>query len=52
MFMLILVPVLGVTIIVGASAWGWRNGTMHTTEQERIDLEFERIVRRLGSTAR
>ncbi len=52
MFMLILAPMLGATIIAGASAWGWRNGTLHTTEQERIDMEFERIVRRLDSRAR
>jgi hypothetical protein len=27
------------------SRLGWSNGTLHTTEQERFDLEFERIAR-------
>lgn len=42
---------LAVTIIVAAVAWGWRNGTLHTTEQERVDIEFERIVHRLHPRA-
>jgi hypothetical protein len=38
---------LAVTIIVVAMIWGWRNGTLHLSEQEHVDVEFERIVRRL-----
>jgi len=42
-----LVVAVAVTIIVVAMIWGWRNGTLHLSEQEHVDVEFERIVRRL-----
>ncbi len=51
MFLLVLLVALAVKIIVAAVAWAWRTGTLHPSEQERIDLEFERIVRRLESPA-
>ncbi len=35
-----------------ALVWSWRNDALRTTEQERIDMEFERIVRRFDSPAR
>jgi hypothetical protein len=34
-------------VIVGALGWGWSRGTLHETDRERVDREFERIVRRL-----
>ena len=49
MVLVALVPVLALMIVTAALAWGWPNGTLHTTEQERFDMEFERIVRRLDS---
>ncbi len=51
MFLLVLLVALAVTIIVTTVAWAWHRGTLHPTEQERVDLEFERIVRRLESPA-
>jgi hypothetical protein len=39
--------VMALAIVAATIAWAWRHGTLRTTEQERIDLEFERIVRRL-----
>jgi hypothetical protein len=39
--------VASVGVIVGAVAWGWRNGTLGETPQERFDREFDRIARRL-----
>lgn len=41
---LVVAPVL---TIVTSVAWGWRNGTLVESPQERIDREFERIVRRI-----
>lgn len=38
---------IALAIVATTIAWAWRNGTLHTSEQERVDLEFERIVRRL-----
>lgn len=39
--------VVAFAIVAVSIAWAWRHGTLHTTRQERIDHEFERIVRRL-----
>ena len=51
--LLALALVLAAAVIVAAAlAWGWRNDTLRTSEQEHFDLEFERIVRRLDSPAR
>jgi hypothetical protein len=44
--------VLAFAIVAASIAWAWRHGTLHPTEQERTDLEFERIVRRLGLPTR
>jgi hypothetical protein len=35
-------------VIVATFAWGWRNGTLAETMQERFDHEFDRIALRLG----
>lgn len=40
---------LAVAILTAVVWWAWRNGTLQTTDQERVDFEFERIVRRLES---
>jgi hypothetical protein len=42
--LLVVTPVL---TIVASVAWGWRNGTLAESPQERMDWEFERIVRRI-----
>ena len=42
--------VTSVGIMAGAFAWGWRNGTLRETVQERYDREFERIARHLGAS--
>lgn len=34
-------------VMAFAVAWGWRNGTLAETPQERYDHEFERIAARL-----
>ena len=47
---LVLVLIAG-TIVAMALVWAWRHGSLRTTEQERYDMEFERIVRRLDSPA-
>jgi hypothetical protein len=50
--MIVVIASLGGTalsIIFGALGWGWSRGTLHETKQERIDHEFERIVRGLSS---
>jgi hypothetical protein len=49
MFLLVVLVLSAVTAMVAALAWGWSNGTLHTSEQERFDLEFERIARRFHS---
>jgi hypothetical protein len=38
--------ITSLVIMAGAVSWGWRNGTVRETAQERYDREFERIVRR------
>ena len=35
------------TIVLATVIWGWANGTLGETPQERIDHQFENIVRRL-----
>jgi hypothetical protein len=35
------------TIIVGTVGWGWTAGTLHDTDQDRVDHEFFRIVHRI-----
>ena len=37
------------TIILGTLAWAWANGTLVETPQERVDHQFELIVRRFSS---
>jgi hypothetical protein len=49
MVLLAVLVLLAVTVMFPALAWGWRNRTLHTTEQEHFDLEFERIACRLES---
>ena len=49
--MLLVLPFLvftAFTIILSALAWGWANGTLVETPQERIDHQFELIVRQLS----
>ncbi len=36
-------------VMLGTIAVGWTHGTLQETDQERIDREFERIVRRFGN---
>ena len=48
---MLLIPFLvftAFTIMLGALAWGWANGTLAETPQERIDHQFELIVRQLA----
>ncbi len=35
-------------IILGVLAWAWANGTLAESPQERIDRQFDLIVRRLS----
>ncbi len=49
--MLLIIPLLVFTafvIVLSAVAWGWANGTLGETQQERIDRQFESIVRQLS----
>ena len=43
---------MALSTVAGTIGWAWRHGTLRTTEQERIDFEFERIVRRMDASAR
>lgn len=48
---MLLLPFLVFTafaIVLGAIAWGWANGTLVESPQERVDHEFEFIVSRLA----
>ena len=36
------------TIILGAVAWAWANGTLVETPEERVDRQFELIIRQLA----
>ncbi|MDH3605616.1 MAG: hypothetical protein OER12_01320 [Acidimicrobiia bacterium] len=38
-----LIPALTILLAVG---WGWRNGTLVESAQDRVDWDFERIVDR------
>lgn len=49
--MLLVIPFLVFTafaIILSALAWGWANDTLGETQQERIDRQFETIVRQVS----
>ena len=41
-----IVVAVPVFTILTSVAWGWKNGTLVETAQERTDWEFERIVSR------
>jgi hypothetical protein len=43
--------VVAVVLLAVLACASWRSGDLRTTEQERIDFEFERIVRRLDPGA-
>ena len=48
---MLLIPFLvftAFTIILGVVAWAWANGTLVETPQERVDRQFELIVRQLS----
>lgn len=48
---MLLIPFLVFTafaIILSALTWGWANGTLVETPQERVDYQFELIVRQLS----
>jgi hypothetical protein len=48
---MLIVPFLVIAafaIVVTAFAWGWVNGTLVETPQERVDYQFEQIVQRLA----
>jgi hypothetical protein len=36
-------------IVFGVVAWGWANGTLQESPQEKVNHQFELIVRRLQS---
>ena len=47
----LVIPLLvcaALAIVLGTVAWGWANGTLGDTQQERVDHQFERIVRRFS----
>ena len=49
---MLLIPFLvftAFTIMLGALAWGWAHGTLVESPQERIDHQFELIVRKLSN---
>ena len=49
--MLLILPLLVFTafaIVLSTVAWAWANGTLTETPQERIDHQFELIVRGLA----
>lgn len=44
--LIVAMPVLlAVMIMVAAVGWARRHGTLHPSEQELVEVEFERIVR-------
>ena len=49
MMVVISLVATALAIILGTVGWGWSRGTLRETAQERIDREFESIVRRLGA---
>ena len=52
MFLPTLLLLIVTTIMLIALVWSWRHDALRTTEQERFDMEFERIVRRFDFPAR
>ena len=44
MLPVVLLVLLAFVIVAAALAWAWWHESLHPSEQERIDLEFERIV--------
>lgn len=49
MFLHAVLFLVAFAIVLFAVVWAWRNGTLRTSEQERFDMKFERIVRRLDA---
>jgi hypothetical protein len=47
--MLVLVALV---IMATAITWAWQQGSLHPSEQELVDVEFERIVAALGRSDR
>ena len=47
---MILIPIVvfaAFAIALGAVVWAWANGTLVETPQERIDRQFDQIVRHI-----
>ncbi len=44
MVLVIVGPILPSLTILVSVIWGWRNGTLTETTQDRYDWDFERIV--------
>ena len=38
---------IAVLVQVAVVVWGWANGTMHESPQEKVNAQFEEIVRRV-----
>jgi hypothetical protein len=43
---------VALVIMATAITWAWRQGSLHPSEQELVDVEFERIVAALGRPGR
>ncbi len=39
--------ILPAVMILATVIWGWKNGTLSETDQDRYDWDFERIVNRI-----
>ncbi len=52
MLLPVVLGLLVLTIIALSILWGWRNGSLLTTEQDLYDIEFDRIVRRVDPPRR
>ena len=39
--------ILPAVMILATVIWGWKNGTLSETAQDRYDWDFERIVNRI-----
>lgn len=52
MLLPIVLGLLALAIIAPAIVWAWHHDSLRTTEQDLLDIEFDRIVRRLDSTTR
>jgi hypothetical protein len=48
MLLIPFVVFIAFSIVLGAFVWGWANGTLGETPQERFDRQFELIVRQLA----